>query len=149
MRKLTIKRHKRMAACAVKMKVYIEDREHSELVINETPCRKLGTLKNGEEAVFEIDGEARRLYVIGDKLSKNYCNDFYELPAGEEDISLSGGNVANPLAGNAYIFDNNNSEEAALNRKGNKWVGVAVMVLAVVAGVIGGIFGYMLVSGMM
>ena len=50
MRNLTIKRTKSYVACLAKMKVYIEDRVSGDLVINGVSCRKLGTLKNGEEA---------------------------------------------------------------------------------------------------
>lgn len=53
MRLLTMKRAKRYVACLVKMKVFIED-PTGDTMINGTPCRKLGELKNGEEKAFEI-----------------------------------------------------------------------------------------------
>ena len=50
MRKLTIKRAKSFVASLTKVKVYIEDQLSNELTINNVPCRKLGNIKNGEEA---------------------------------------------------------------------------------------------------
>lgn len=116
MRNLIIKRTKSSVGCLMKMKVYIED-PAGELTINDTPCRKLGDLKNGEERTFPIGSEAVKVFVISDKLSKDYCNEYYQLPEGQEDISLSGKNKFNPASGNAFRFDNNESEGIATNRK--------------------------------
>ncbi len=49
-----------------------------------------------------------------DALSKNYCNDFYALPEGTEDISLTGRNCFNPGTGNAFRFDNNDQGKDSL-----------------------------------
>ena len=117
MRNLTIKRNKRTAASLIKAKVYIEDNFSSELTINGVPCRKIGELKNGEEKTFQIGEEEAKVFVIADKLSKDYCNDFYQLPSGMEDISLSGNNILNPAAGNPFRFDNNTSAGVEENRK--------------------------------
>ncbi|MBQ9745983.1 MAG: hypothetical protein IJW21_04100, partial [Clostridia bacterium] len=70
MRKLTIKRAKTYVACLAKMNVYIEDENNYDLIINNSPCRKLGTLKNGEEKTFEISEASARVFVIADKLSE-------------------------------------------------------------------------------
>ena len=136
MRNLTIKRTKTFVACLAKMKVYIEDHSSSEITINDVPCRKLGELKNGEEKTFEIGDEAARVFVIADSLSKNYCNDFYELPDGHEDIVLSGKNCFNLASGNAFRFDNNDSQAALANRKRGTGQGVVVMIVAIVVGAI-------------
>ena len=136
MRKLTIKRTKSFVACLGKMKVYIEDSTSGELVINDVPCRKLGTLKNGEEKIFEIDDSAAKVFVIADKLSKNYCNDYYELPEGSEDVYLSGKNKYNPAAGNAFRFDNNPSEGALANRKRGKKKGLIIFLAAIAVGLV-------------
>ena len=90
MRKLTIKRTKSFVACLMKMKVYIEDHVAGEIFINNIPCRKIGEIKSGEEKTFEIGDQPAKVFVIADKLSKNYCNEFYEIPGGQEDIYLSG-----------------------------------------------------------
>ena len=120
MRNLTIKRIKSFVGCLGKVKIYIEDPTSSEIVINGVSCRKLGEIKNGNEATFQIENNALKVFAIFDKLSKNYCNDFYELCEGEEDIYLSG-QCRFSLGSNAFRFDNNPSQSAAANRKkGNK-----------------------------
>ena len=86
MRNLTIKRTKSFVGCLGKMKVYIEDPLSNEMTINNTPCRKLSVLKNGEEKTFLIDENEAKVFVIADKLSKGFCNEYYNVPAGEEDV---------------------------------------------------------------
>ena len=117
MRNLTIKRNKAFVGWMSKSKIYIEDHENKDLTINGVPCRKIGKLKNGEEKTFEIEPFATRVYVIGDKLSRNYCNDFYKIPAGEEDITLTGEHKYNPFNGNAFRFEGVTDEEILAHRK--------------------------------
>ena len=143
MRNLTIKRTKSFVACLAKMKIYIEDHSASEIVINDVPCRKLGDLKNGEEKTFEISEQSAKVFVIADKLSKNYCNEFYELPEGQEDITLSGKNHFNPANGNAFRFDNNNNEAVLANRKRSTRKGIVVLVVSIVVGFA---IGYLITS---
>lgn len=138
MRKLTIKRTKSFIGCAAKMKIYIEDPASSELTINNVPCRKIGELKNGEEKIFEIGEQAAKIFVIADTLSKEYCNDFYALPEGQDDVYLTGKNRFNLASGNAFRFDNNNNEEALANRKRGTKKGVVVLVVAIVIGFVAG-----------
>ena len=66
-------------------------------------CRRLGDLKNGEEKTFLVGESAARVFVIADKLSKNYCNEFYPLPEGEEDVVLTGKNCFNLSAGRLAV----------------------------------------------
>ena len=120
MRNLTIKRMKSFVACLCKMKVYIEDSESNEIIINNTPCRKLGELKNGEEKTFYITGKSSKIFVIADAFSKSFCNEYYQLPSGNEDITLSGKNKFDLTTGNAFRFDNNDSPEIAASRKKSK-----------------------------
>ncbi len=146
MRNLTIKREKRFVGSLVKMKIYIEDPTAKELIINKTPCRKIGDLKNGEQKTFQIADQAAKVFVIADKLSKDYCNEYYQLPEGQEDIFLSGKNKYNPANGNAFVFDNNQSEGIAENRKRGKRKGIVVLL---VAAVVGAIVGFLLTSGLL
>ena len=139
MRTLTIKRAKKYVGCLGKAKIYIEDHVSGDTEINKVPCRKIGELKNGEEKSFQIDTQAAKIFVIGDKLSKNFSNDFFELPAGVEDVYLSGQNKYNPATGNAFVFDNNSSEDALSNRKRNLKKGIVVLLIAAV---IGGAWGF-------
>ncbi|MCH5351016.1 MAG: hypothetical protein J1F39_03500 [Clostridiales bacterium] len=143
MRKLTIKRTKSFIGCAAKMKIYIEDSSASELTINNVPCRKIGEVKNGEEKTFEIGEQAAKVYVIADTMSKEYCNDFYVLPEGQDDVYLTGKNRFSLASGNAFRFDNNNNEEALANRKRGTKKGVVVLVVAIA---IGAVVGFLLTS---
>ena len=141
MRNLTIKRTKSFVGCLAKMKVYIEDNSSSE-IINNTFCRKIGELKNGEEKTFEIDNESQKVYVIADKLSKNFCFEFYEIPKGEDDIYLTGKNKYNPIVGNPFRFDNNDNPEVIKNRKKNNKKGLVILLAAMVVGfLVGGVIG--------
>ena len=146
MRKLTIKRTKTFVACLAKMKIYLEDHSSSEITINGIPCRKIGELKNGEEQTFEIGEEAAKVFVIADSLSKDYCNDCYELSEGTEDVALTGKNCFNPANGNAFRFDNNDSEFAKANRKQGSKKGLIVTIVAIV---IGAIIGFIIGFGML
>ena len=145
MRNLTVKRTKSFVACLGKMRVYIED-IGGDTVINNVTCRKLGTLKNGEEKHFLIDEEEAKVFVVADSFTKNYCNDFYQLEAGNEDIRLSGKNEFNPATGNAFRFDNNNSSEVAANRKRGENKGVIVLIVSMVIGSLIGTVGVHLVD---
>ena len=145
MRNLIIKREKSFVGSLAKMKVYIEDPTSNEICINDISCRKIGDLKNGEEKTFQIDEQEVKIYVIADKLSKNYCNEFYQLPAGQEDVFLSGKNKFNPANGNAFRFDNNESEETIASRKRGTRKGLLILIIAAI---IGAVVGYSLTSGL-
>ena len=145
MRNLTIKRTKSFVSCLATLKVYIEDPTSNEITINKTACRKIGDLKNGEEKTFQIDEHAAKVFVIADKLSKNYCNEYYQLSDGQEDIFLSGKNKFNPASGNAFRFDNNQSEEIITNRKTGTRKGLVVLILAAVVGFV---IAYFITSGL-
>ncbi len=134
MRNLTITREKTSVACLVKMKVYIEDAQNGDLNINGVPCRFLGKIKNGRTETFLIDNEPRKVYVIAGKMSKGYCNDFYELPAGEEDIALKGKNYFNPATGNSFQFDGVPTAENIKNSKKNNIKGIIILVVAMAIG---------------
>lgn len=139
MRYLTIQRNKSFVACLMKVKVYIEDPNSSEIKIQGVPCRKIGTIKNGEQQTFMIGDEKLRIYVIADKLSKNYCCDFYEVPEGTENIFISGSCKYNPLNGNAFRFDGVPTEEMKYRRKHGMKKGIAVFAVCIVIGIIIGL----------
>ena len=142
MRTLTIKRQKTFVGCAAKMKIYIEDATSQELDINDVPCRKLGELKNGEEKKFLVEERSAKIFVIADKVSRNYCNDCYNLPEGDEDIFLSGKNKFNLGNGNAFRFDGVTDREILANRKRGSKKGTIVLIAALAIGlVVGGIVG--------
>lgn len=140
MRKLTIKREKTFVASLMKMKVYIQDDSCYETEINGVKCRKIGTIKNGEEKTFEIGEEATRVYVIADSLSKKFCSEFCPIPEGNEDIYLTGKNVFSIASGNPFRFNNLTDAEALENRKKGKGLGIALTIGAVIVGFFIGFF---------
>ncbi len=105
MRNLIIKRNKSFAGCFGKVRVYIEDLRAGELNIKGCPCRKLGELKNGEEKTFPIDNAQTKVFVIGDAATRDFCMDWKSIPAGEQDVRLSGKNSFDPQNGNPFAFD--------------------------------------------
>lgn len=147
MRNLTLKRTKSFVGCLVKLKIYIEDPASNEITINNISCRKIGELKNGEEKTFQIDECAAKVFVIADTFSKDYCNEFYQLPDGSEDISLSGKNKFNPANGNAFRFDDNENAEIAANRKKGTRKGLIVLIVAIVIGALAGYAAYSGITG--
>lgn len=148
MRNLIIKREKTAVAAFGTMKVYIEDRVSGDTVIDSMPCRKLGALKNGETATFGITDEPARVYVIADKMSKNFSNDFYQLFYGTEDVYLSGKNKYNPFADNPFWFNNNNNPEAIANRKKSKRKTIVFnLIIFIVCLILGFIAGFMSYEG--
>jgi len=78
-------------------------------------------------------------------LSKNYCNEFYQLSAGQEDVFLSGKNKFNLANGNAFRFDNNESEENIANRKRGTRKGLLILI---VAAIVGAVVGYSITSNL-
>lgn len=148
MRNVTITREKSGVACFGIMKVYIEDPISGNLpikmrvkddatglpVTKKVMCRKLGTLKNGETATFSIGWGAAKIVVIMDKLSRNYANEYYQIPAGEEDVYLSGKNRYAPGQGNPFRFNGVTDGMALENRKRGQKIGAIVLCLSIVLG---------------
>lgn len=157
MRKLTIRREKSFIGCLAKMKIYLEDSSSDEIklpIVDENgeqkniSCRKIGELKNGEEKTFHIEDGALRVFVIADKLSKNYCNEFYMLPEGDSDVALSGENEFNPATGNAFRFAGNTNAQALEGRKRGNKKSLGIIIITVIIGLILGFFiGFGITSG--
>ena len=145
MRSLKLKREKSFVGCLITLKVYVEEPFSGELMINGVPCRKVGTLKNGEEKTFVINDGEMKVYVIADRLTKEYCNDFYSIPAGTEDVYLSGKCRLDPLGGNAFLFNGVPREEVNAKRKKGRMIGAAVLLVALI---IGGIAGAAMGAGL-
>lgn len=128
MRTLTIKRKKSFVACLGKFKVYAEDRAMGDTEINGVPCRLLGELKNNSEASFVVSDDAMQIYVIAGLSSKGFCFDSYPLPAGTEDVYLTGKAAYNPAAGNPFRFDGVTDETIIKARKKNNVKGILIFV---------------------
>ena len=139
MRYLVIKRRKSFVGCAMKVKVYIEDAACGDTIINGVSCSRLGTLKNGEEASFLIPEEEAKVFVVGDRLTRNLYNDFCTIPAGSEDVHLSGVIDHNAFAGNPFRFDGVGSADVQENRKRVKKNGKLLLVVTLIVGIASGI----------
>ena len=143
MRNLTITRNKTFVGCLGKMKVYVEDPIMGDTTIGTARCRRLGDLKNGETKTFSIDENETRIFVIADSLSKSYCNEFCTVPAGSNDVFLTGQNRYNPANGHAFQFDGQTDEAVLQNRRKNTKRGIIILVAAVVVGfIIGFLISY-------
>lgn len=118
MRKLTITREKSPVGSLMKVKFYIQDPLSQEVEIKGCGCRKLGELKNAEVGSFEINQEELVLYsAIDDELVKSIKSmqskklditkavmDQITIPAGQEDVIVSGKNKFHPFRGNPFLF---------------------------------------------
>ncbi|MBR0507643.1 MAG: hypothetical protein IJJ86_03445 [Clostridia bacterium] len=146
MRNVTIERKKSFVASLAKFRVFVEDAQAPDLMIQGVPCRKVGEMKNGETITFEVGEEATKLFVINGQTSQEFCAELYPLPAGNTDVYLSGACKLDPSAGNAFRFDGNDSEEAQQVRKNSKKKGVLTTIITVVLCVLFGV-GFGLVKG--
>ena len=117
MRYLTVQRTKSAIDFFVKIKVYIEDPTSNEILIQGVPCRKIGELKNGEHQSFMIGDEKLRIYIMSMKIDKNICPDFYEIPAGTENVFLTCKFTWHPLLGDICRFEGFPTEEMKYRRK--------------------------------
>ena len=147
MRRLWIKRRKAMAASMATMKVYIEDPENGETTIDGILCRKLGTMKNGRKVHFNIDEDARKIFVIAGKNSRKLCSEYVQLPEGRDDIFLSGQNLLKPFGGNPFVFDEAEGEVQVVRGEMKSRIVPVILTLAVLLGIGGGIAAGVLLSG--
>ncbi len=136
MRNLVIKREKSFVGMFGKYKVYIVDPSSNDLKINKEPCRKLGTLKNGEQAVFQIPDDEVKIYIIADKYSKSFCNEFVRIPAGETDAYLLGKSKYSPFLGNPFRLDGQVNDEIKANRRRARKVATAFYLTCFIIGLI-------------
>lgn len=146
MRNVTIERKKSFVGSLAKFRVFAEDAQAPDMMIQGVPCRKVGEMKNGETITFEVGEEATKLFVINGQASQEFCVELYPLPAGNTDVYLSGACKLNPSAGNAFRFDDNDSEEAQQLRKGSKKSGTLITIISVLLGILVAV-GFGLVKG--
>jgi len=135
MRTVTIQRSKSFIGCLVSSKVYIED-PTSSFKIDKVPCRLLGKVKNGKSETFTIEEDARRLFVIADKITRNFCFDVVTLPAGSEPLFLSGRHRFSLFTSNAFRFDNVTATDTLDRRAAGFQRGAIVFTVAFVIGMI-------------
>lgn len=138
MRNLTITRRKSFVGCAMKDRVYVEDTLAPELTIDGVPCRKIGEIKNGETKTFSVGEEEQKIFLISDKVSKDYCHGTATIPEGQEDVALSGEHKF-VFGSNPFRFDGMElSPEQVARQKKKGRIGMVIMVAAMVFGMIMG-----------
>lgn len=126
MRKMTVTRRKTFAACLSKLNVYIEDNIFGDTLISGVKCRRLGSIKNGESKTYEIGEGQRKVFLLADSVDTEQWNEFFTVPAGKEDVTVSGKNHLNPFEGNLFRFDGNGTDEVLRHRRRSNiyWWGV-------------------------
>lgn len=134
MRNLTVTREKSSVGFLMPLTVCIADPQ-GNLTIAGTPCRELGMLRNGETATYQIGEEETRVFVIADKVSKGVCSDSRAIPAGSEDVFVSGKNHYNPFTGNPFRFEGEADDIAKSQRKKGSRAAIIIMVVAVLVGI--------------
>lgn len=136
MRNLTLTRRKSFVGCAMKDQVYIRDEQANELTIDGVPCRKIGDIKNGETKTFQIPEGEQQIFMIVDKVSKDYCNATVTVPEGQEDVTLAGKHKFS-FGSNSFCFDGvQMTEEQLKKQKKNGRKGAVITIAAVVVGVV-------------
>lgn len=90
MRNLTIRRPKKFTGCAVGALFFIESSEEPERIINGIPCRKLGVVKNGQEAVFSIPDASLTIFSMPPAGNSGIPIDSALIQEGTEDVVLTG-----------------------------------------------------------
>ncbi len=138
MRQLTITRRKAAAKRFVKIKVCIED-ETGDILYGGIRYRKIGVLRNGETATFPIDEQPRRIFTYADRITRSWCNDLWLIPAGEEDVVLTGRTAVHILNENAFRFDGIPEPEVLANRNRCVSIGGRVIACALVIGMLIGV----------
>ena len=132
MRTITVERRKSKVGALGTFSIYVEDYAQQELLIRAVPCRFVGKIKNGEELRFELDETERRIFVVNGKTSKDFCLEMLRLPAGNSDVTLSGQCRFSIATGNAFRFDDNDTEETRAIRKSAAKTGILAIILTAV-----------------
>ncbi len=115
MRKLYLKRDNSFVAGDITDQVYVQDDQNGSVVIQNVNCRFAGTLGNGEELVIDIDDGPSTVFVADPFMTNGaYKYDFSQIPAGTEDIHLSGKNGGGVSGSNTFCFYKSLQELAAL-----------------------------------
>ena len=127
MRNLIINREHSDIAAKDTYLVYIEDHAVPECKIDGVWVRKLGTIRDGETARFRIADREALLFVVKNKITRNYSNSCYHIDEGVGgDVFVSGKCEKNVLKFNPFKFDGDTSYEveefkAKVRKKKTAW----------------------------
>ncbi len=145
MRTLTVRRDSRFTGCLSNAWVYISDPAGTVKILD-TPCRLLGRLKNGQEGCYEIGSEEAIVFVTAGRIAKNAYNDLWRIPAGDENIVLSGRMCG---FGGGFRFDNQTDGFALQNRKRGGHSRRIILAVSMVIGIIIGLTAYSVVDSLL
>ena len=120
MRRLTVKREKEYAAHSVKVRLFAEDAA-GDTVIGGASCRLLGEVGNGVIKTFEISDRGGKLFAVADYADGSMCSDFCELPAGQDDVFLSGKGRTMSDGWHAFCFDDFCPPDASRGNGSHAW----------------------------
>lgn len=105
MRKLKLERKKSFVGCACAVMIYLYcPQEEATEALGKIPCKKVGELKNGQSAEYEIAEEATVVFVAFSRSTPRSFFTQYTIPAGTEDVSLYTKPKFNPFAGNPFTI---------------------------------------------
>lgn len=127
MRNLIINREHSDIAAKDTYLVYIEDHAVPECKIDGVWVRRLGTIRDGETARFRIADREAMLFVVKNKITRNYSNSCYHIDEGVGgDVFVSGKCEKNMLKFNPFKFDGDASYEveefrAKVRKKKTAW----------------------------
>lgn len=137
MRNLTVQRNKSFIGAIVKVNLYIEDPNGTDANFDGTPCRYLGSLKNGESISFPIEDGTQKIFAthVADKKKTFY--DYFKIPEGSEDWYISG--KFQSSFGNMFVFDNVTDEEILANRAAKSKKSWLTRIVAIAVGLVIGL----------
>ncbi|MGM9642645.1 MAG: hypothetical protein ACI3XI_05485 [Eubacteriales bacterium] len=136
MRKVYLTRDKSFVGCASKLCVWVEDKAAGKVNINETPCRLVGYIKNGETVSFEIGNEATEVYITAVKASRHFRNDCCIVPEGDTDLKISGKRVFDHENGNPFRFHRPGDKEKRKSRYSTRFKVIVAVAAPVVIGIV-------------
>lgn len=90
MRKITFARNMSSEECFKKVSIFVEDGLCGSEMVGGVPCRRLGSLKNGEQLCCELGEDALRIFALTDGVEPELCTEGFRLDAGDRDLVLSG-----------------------------------------------------------
>lgn len=104
-RKVTLERKRSFVASIMKIYVYIQSRESSDLKLDDIDLKLIDPpLKNGKSITFDAPTDEVYVYVVFDKHFPKKFNAKFLIEAGEEDVKLFTKPRLNPYKGNPFTI---------------------------------------------
>lgn len=101
MRTLTLTRKKSFVGCACASDLPLLSAGGGDRY-SQYPCKKVGELKNGQSASYEIGEDATVVFVAFSRSTPRSFYVRYSVPAGTENVALMTKPKFNPLEGNPF-----------------------------------------------